>query len=54
MEKSVRYVKESNVFCIHVRDEGHQLNWKDARLIHIYERKMLAFPNSSTLTTLGT
>lgn len=28
-----RYARESNAYSIHLRDEGHQLNWRDAKLI---------------------
>jgi len=43
--RDVRYARESNACFIHLRDEGHQLNWKDAKLIHrssnSYERKII-------------
>ena len=44
-KRDVRYARDSNACFVHLRDEGHQLNWKNAKLIHksanSYERKML-------------
>lgn len=41
----VMYVRESNAFFIHLREQGHQLKWKDVNLINkstdSYERKQL-------------
>lgn len=43
----IKYARESNACFIHLRNEGHQLNWKDTKLIHklvnSFERKMLGY-----------
>ena len=44
-KNDVRLARDSNACFVHMRNEGHNINWKEAKVVHKssngYERKML-------------
>ena len=44
-KRDVKSAKESNACFIHLREEGHVIDWNNAKMLHkssnVYERKML-------------